>query len=66
MPSGSLSHVVKKQEESHINQFLMYFMELGTVKAALMNREGSPDLDTCFEVVLSEEIQLQSQSALSY
>ena len=39
---------LKLQEESHINQFLMNLRpEFESVRAALMNRETSPDLDTC-------------------
>lgn len=41
------------QDESYIGQFLMNLsLEFEAVRAALMNREVSLDLDTCIQVVL--------------
>lgn len=63
--STAHAEVIKVQEESHISQFLMNLRpEFESVRAALMNRETSPHLDTCVQEVLREEIRLQSQHSL--
>lgn len=35
-----------------------------SIRVALMSRETSPNLDTCVQAVLCEEIRLQSQHSL--
>ena len=57
--------MVLLQEESHISQFLMNLRpEFESVRFALMNREVSANLDTCFQEVLREELRLTSQRAI--
>ena len=59
--SGFLSKAFKLQEETHISQFLMNLRpEFQSVRSALMNRENSANLDTCFQVVFLEELHLTS------
>lgn len=54
------------QEELHITQFLMNLHpEFEPVHAAFMNRENTPDLDTCAQEVFREEIRLVCQYSLS-
>ena len=54
---------LKLQMESHIKQFLMHLrLEFESVWAALMNREIFPDLDTCVQVVIREELRFQFQN----
>lgn len=56
IPAEVHSHVIKIQEEPRINQFLMNFhQEFESVRAALLNRETTPDLETCLQEVLREE-----------
>lgn len=65
IPAEVHSHVIKIQEESHSNQFLMNFRpEFESVRAALLNRETTPDLETCLQEVLREETRLQSQNSV--
>eukprot|EP00268_Persea_americana_P004867 TRINITY_DN11598_c0_g1_i4.p1 TRINITY_DN11598_c0_g1~~TRINITY_DN11598_c0_g1_i4.p1 ORF type:complete len:135 (+),score=23.59 TRINITY_DN11598_c0_g1_i4:123-527(+) len=60
-----LSEALKLQEETHISQFLMNLRpEFESVQSALMNREQSANLDTCFQEVLREELRLTSQRAI--
>eukprot|EP00268_Persea_americana_P042906 TRINITY_DN42998_c0_g1_i1.p1 TRINITY_DN42998_c0_g1~~TRINITY_DN42998_c0_g1_i1.p1 ORF type:complete len:254 (-),score=43.67 TRINITY_DN42998_c0_g1_i1:1786-2547(-) len=60
--SDFLPHALKLKEESHVSHFLMSLRpEFESVQSALMNREISPDLDTCVQEVLREEIRLPSQ-----
>lgn len=48
--------------ESLFSQFLMNLgPEFESVRATLMNRELSPDLDTSVQDVLREDIRLKSQ-----
>ena len=50
MLSKFLPPALKLQEELHISQFVMKLNpEFEPVRAALMNRENSPDLDTCVQ-----------------
>ena len=59
--SGFLSEALKLQEETHISQFLMNLRpEFESIRSALMNRENSANLDTCFQEVLREELRLTS------
>ena len=63
--SGFLSEALKLQEETHISQFLMNLRpEFESIRSALMNRENSANLDTCFQEVLREELRLTSQRAI--
>lgn len=58
VPKHSLALVIKIQEQSHISQILKSLrVEFESVRVALIIREVSPELDTCFQVLL-EEIQL--------
>ena len=60
-----LPQALKLQEELHVSQFLMNLRpEFEPVCAALMNREISPDLDTCIQEVLREETRLFISSFL--
>ena len=53
VPSGFLFEALKLQEETHISQFLMNLRpEFESIRSALMNREVSANLDTCFQEVL--------------
>lgn len=62
---GFLSEALKLQEETHISQFLMNLRpDFESVRSALMNRELSANLDTCFQEVLREELRLTSQRAI--
>ena len=63
--TGFLSEALKLQDETHISQFLMNLRpEFESVRSALMNREQSAHLDTCFQEVLREELRLTSQRAI--
>ena len=63
--SGFLSEALELQEETHISQFLMNLRpEFESVRSALMNRENSANLDTCFREVLREELRLTSQRTI--
>lgn len=63
--SEFLPQALKLKEELHISQFLRNLRpELEPVRAALMNREASPDLDTCVQEVLREEIRLVTRHSL--
>ena len=63
--SGFLPEALKLQEETHISQFLMNLRpEFESIRSALMNRENSANLDTCFQEVLREELRLTSQRAI--
>lgn len=54
------------QLQEHVGQFLVNLHpEFEPVRAALMYREISPDLDTCGQEVLHEEIRLISHYSLS-
>lgn len=65
VPAEVHSHWINIQEESHINQFLINFRpEFELVRAALLNRETTPDLETCLQEVLGEETRLQSQNSI--
>ena len=56
-----LPRALRLQEELHVSPFLMNLCpEFEPVRAALMNREHSPDLDTCVQEVLREQIRLMS------
>ncbi|XXG90666.1 hypothetical protein AAC387_Pa12g2380 [Persea americana] len=61
----TLPQALKLQEELHISQFLMNLCpEFEPFRAALMNQENSPNLDTCVQDVLWEEIRLVPQHSL--
>ena len=63
--AGFLSEALKLQEETHISQFLMNLRpDFESVRSALMNREVTANLDTCFQEVLREELRLKSQRAI--
>lgn len=63
--SEFLPQALKLKEELHISQFLRNLCpELEPVQATLMNREASPDLDTCVQEVLREEIWLVTRHSL--
>lgn len=66
VPTESVSSVIKIQQNSHISQSLMTLCpEFESVRAALVNMEVTPDLDTCVQEILREEIRLQSQNTLN-
>lgn len=58
MPKELIAHAKKKLlEKSHINQFSMNLQpKFESIRIALMDQEISPDLDTCVQEVLCEEI----------
>ena len=61
----AIKQVMKLQEESHVSQFLMNLCpEFEAVRASIMNREPTPDLETCVQEVLREELPLQTQQTL--
>lgn len=63
--SGFLSEALKLQEETHISQFLMNLRpEFEYVWFALMNKEVSINLNTCFQEVFQKELRLTSQRAI--
>lgn len=63
--SNFLLQAFKLQEESHVNQFLMNLSpKFEIVRGALMNQEISPDLNTCVQVVVRDEIRLQTQHSI--
>ena len=48
VPTEALSSVINIQKNAHISQFLMNLRyEYESIRAALLNREIPPDLDTC-------------------
>lgn len=65
VPKELITHAKNLHEKTHVNQFLMNLRpEFESVRAALMNRECSPTLETCVQEVLREEIRLQSKKRL--
>ena len=61
-----LPQALKLQGEQHVSQFLMNLRsEFEPIRAALMNREITLDLDTCVQEVLQEEICLLSTHYLN-
>ena len=65
MSTGFLAEALKLQEETHISQFLMNLRpEFESVRSALMNKEVTANLDTCFQEVLREELRLNSQRTI--
>ena len=63
--SSFLSEALQLQEETHISQFLMNLRpEFEYARSALMNRENSANLDTCFQEVLREELRLTSERSI--
>eukprot|EP00268_Persea_americana_P045371 TRINITY_DN4622_c0_g1_i1.p1 TRINITY_DN4622_c0_g1~~TRINITY_DN4622_c0_g1_i1.p1 ORF type:complete len:229 (+),score=31.44 TRINITY_DN4622_c0_g1_i1:829-1515(+) len=66
VPREANSFVIKIQKNAHISQFLMNLRpEFEYVRAALLNREVPPNLDTCVQEVLREESRLQSQNHIN-
>lgn len=58
-PWNFLPRALKLQEQLHVSQFPMdLHPEFEPVRAALMNREIPPNLDTCVQDVLREETHL--------
>lgn len=56
MPKALITHAKDLQEKSHINQFPMNLrLKFESVKAALMNREVSSDLDTYSQELLRKK-----------
>lgn len=56
MPKALITHAKDLQEKSHISQFPMNLrLEFESVKAALMNREVSSDLDTYSQELLRKK-----------
>lgn len=61
VPQDAIKQVLKLPEESYVSLFLMNLCpEFEAVRASIMNREPTPDLETCVQEVLREELPLQS------
>lgn len=64
--SEFLPQALKLQGELHISHVLMNLrLEFEPIRAEFMNREISPDLDTCVQEVLREKLRLISQWGLT-